>query len=168
MVLALTLGLVLAGMSGAWAGEKHRIGAGLHYWRTVDDIDVDSIDENGMAYLVTYQYVPAGILRAEIDLEIFPEDFGGSDEAVYAPQALLIVGGGLYAGLGIGVFYSDGDFAEDPFYILRAGLNLELLPNIFVDINGNYHFTDFDDLKDVSDKVDTDTITLGAAVRLAF
>ena len=59
-------------------------------------------------------------------------------------------------------------FADNPFYVLRAGLNLELLPTLYIDINGNYRVESFDKIKDAEDDIDTDVITLGAAARLEF
>jgi opacity protein-like surface antigen len=151
------------------AGE-HRIGGGAHYWRTVEDLDDSDfdIDEDGLAYLVSYQYVAGSFLKLEVDLEIFPDGVGGIQETTYAPQALLLLGSGLYGGIGIGTFYVDNEFADDPFYVLRAGIDLELLPNLRLDINANYHFTDFESIETVDDDIDTDTITLGAMLRLVL
>ena len=57
---------------------------------------------------------------------------------------------------------------NEPFFALRAGLNLELLPRIFVDISANYRFNDTAELKDEDTDIDTDTIFLGAALRFAL
>lgn len=56
----------------------------------------------------------------------------------------------------------------DPFFGLRAGFDIHLLPYIFLDINANYRFEDWDDISDVDEDISTDTITLGAAVRIQF
>ncbi len=69
---------------------------------------------------------------------------------------------------GIGGYYSDGKFKEDPFFAFRAGLDLEVLPVLSVDINVNYRFEKWDDLSAEGKEIDTDTITLGAAARLMF
>jgi hypothetical protein len=63
---------------------------------------------------------------------------------------------------------SDGDFADDPFYALRAGLNLELLPSVFVDISANYRFNDSAQFEGDDTDIDTDTVFLGAALRFAL
>ena len=166
-ILKIIGALCLFSVGQAMAGE-HRMGGGAHYWRTIDDLEEDDfdIDEDGVAYLASYQYVAASMLKLEIDLEIFPEDFGGSDEVVYAPQVLALLGAGIYGGIGIGTFYVDDEFADDPFYSLRAGIDLEVLPSVRLDINANYTFTDFDSIKTVDQDVDTDTITLGAMLRI--
>jgi hypothetical protein len=74
----------------------------------------------------------------------------------------------LYAGAGIGMMYMDSEWADDPFYALKLGLNLELLPSVFLDISGNYRFNDEDEISESKTNIDTDTVFLGAAVRLGF
>jgi hypothetical protein len=48
-------------------------------------------------------------------------------------------------------------------------MDFDILPKITLDINANYRFTKWGELKDEDDKIkmiDTDTIMLGAALRL--
>ena len=162
VMMALVMGLTMA--SGkAWAGE-HRIGAGANYWVAVDDIDDDSIDDDGFSYLVSYQYW-MDFLGVEVDMEILPDRFG---ETASAPQAYLLLGGTIYGGVGIGLVRADGSFADDPFYALRAGLNLELLPSVFVDISANYRFNDSAQFEGDDTDIDTDTVFMGAALRFAL
>ena len=166
--IALTLVVVVSvvGTQSAEAEVHHRIGGGVHYWTALDDIDVDDVDESGLAYVISYQLRPASLIKFGIDLEMLPEDFGGAPDPVYAPQAYVILGGGIYAGLGIGGYYTDGEFAEDLFYNLRAGLDFALLPLLYLDINLNYRFEEWDDIKTVDEDVSSDTLTIGAALRL--
>jgi len=164
--MALVLVALVGVVSQAQAEVHHRIGGGVHYWTALDDIDADDVDEDGFAYLISYQLRPASLIKFGLDVEMLPEDFGGAEDPVYAPQAYVIIGGAIYAGLGIGGYYTDGDFAEDPFYNLRAGLDFCLLPFIYLDINANYRFEEWDDIKTVDEDISTDTVTLGAAVRL--
>lgn len=140
----------------------HRIGGGVNYWVSVDDVEVDDVDEDGFSYLATYQYKP-GVLGLGADVELLPDRFG---EDTYAGQAYLILGEGIYAGAGIGIVYADSEFADDPFFSFRAGLNLELLPGLLVDVYGQYRFESEEDLDDSATDIDTDTIYLGAALRL--
>ena len=164
--LAIVLTLSLLATTSATAEVKHRFGVGAHYWTALDDIDVDDVKEDGVAYLVSYQLRPASLIKFGLDVEMLPEEFGGTAENVYAPQAYVILGSTLYAGLGIGTYYTDGEFAEDPFYNLRAGIDLCLLPFIYLDINANYRFENWDDIGALDDKISSDTITLGTAVRI--
>ncbi len=165
MILAAMGVLTLWGVEQARAEESgHRIGGGANYWTTIDDVDADNIDEDGFSYYVSYQY-RGDLLGLEVDVEMMPDALG---DDVLAPQAYLIVGGDIYAAAGVGWLYVDDEFADDPFYALRAGLDLELLPAINVDIYATYRFSPDIELDDAVDDIDTDTIFLGAAVRIGL
>lgn len=171
----LAFGIVLAfgimGLAG-WqspASAEVRIGGGIHYWTALGDIEVNDveIDESGTSYLASVQWVPDGLFKFEGNLEYFTEGFGGGNAGALSPQAFVLFGGGLYGGLGIGVTYNDdleGNDISDPFYTARIGLDIEVLPNIHVDINANYLFNAFSDI----DGADEDSITLGAIGRIAL
>ena len=164
MMLCLSL-LALAMTARAGENDNNRLGVGAHYWTTVDNLEDHDVDRRGFSWLGSYQYWPS-LLGVELDVEWFPEGYAGAVKDVYQPQAYLLVGKAIYAAAGIGGYYSDGDWGDKPFYALRAGLNLELLPSLYLDINGNYRFEDWSNLN--GSDIDTDTITLGAAARLAF
>lgn len=159
--------MVLAGVTGS-ASADHAIGAGANYWRTMDDIrDNPEFDRDGVSYYLSYQYRPVPVLFLEAQLERLPDGFMGVGEPVYAPQAyvgakLLF----LYGAAGIGKYYSDGEWADEFFYALRAGVDLTLLPFIHLDINANYRFTDWGEVN--GENIGTDTLMLGAAMRLVF
>jgi hypothetical protein len=164
----LIVGLLLFAAAVVGAGEatagEYRLGGGVNYWVAIDDIDHEDVDENGMGFFASYQYWES-LLGIELDLEFLPDRFG--DSAV-SPQAFMLIGRGIYAGLGIGAVYSDGDFADKAFYALRAGFNFELLPGIYTDIYGIYRFNDTAELDNINEDIDTDTVFLGAAVRFSF
>lgn len=162
----LALALTLLTATSATAEIKHRFGVGAHYWTALDNIDVDDVKEDGFAYLVSYQLRPASLIKFGLDVEMLPKAFGGAAKSVYAPQAYVILGNTLYAGLGVGTYFTDGDFSKDPFFNLRAGLDLRLLPFIYLDINANYRFEEWDSIKSLDEDISSDTITLGAAVRI--
>lgn len=146
-----------------FAGD-HRIGGGANYWVAIDDIDTDDVDDDGFSFYGSYQYW-MGLIGLELDLEFLPDRFG---ESAVAPQAYALIGKAVYAGIGIGTVYSDDEFADEPFFALRAGLNLEILPGVFADIYGNYRFNDKADFDNDEKDIDTDTIFLGAALRIAL
>ena len=158
-VLALLLAPAHAGPS-----LGHSIGGGGHYYRTVDDVKITDIDEDGVGWYISYQYRGSQTGALEIDFEFLPDGFAGAEEDVYAPQLYLIGGEGFYGGIGIGWYYADSEWADDPFYALRMGVNFELGPGLFLDINGNYRFTKWD--TDITRDIDTDTVTLAAALRV--
>lgn len=143
---------------------EHRIGGGVNYWVAVDDVDIDDVDDDGFSYLASYQYWP-GLLGFEVDLEILPDRFG---ETALAPQAFVLLGRSIYGGAGVGIEYRDGDFADQPFFAFRGGLNLELLPGLYGDFYALYRFNDSADLDDENTDIDTDTLFFGAMVRLAL
>ena len=158
--------LVLLCASAAGAGS--RIGAGLTYWYALDDIDFGDFDRSGASWFLSYQSKGAYLIGWEADFEMMPEGFMASPEKVYAPQAYVIAGTSLYAAAGMGWYYSDGDWADQPFYALRAGMEMALIPGLVLDLSANYRFTDWGNLKDEDINIDTDTIMLGAALRLGL
>ena len=146
------------------AVAQHRVGGGVNYWVMLHDVNVKDFDDKGLSYLASYQY-RMGLLGFEGDLEVMPNR--GEHTAV-APQAYVLVGDTLYAGAGVGINYADGEFADDPFFALKAGLNLELIPSLFTDISLNYRFSKKEELKNKNTRIDTDTVFLGAAVRFGL
>lgn len=163
------LGAILMGACLAVpAAAGQRIGAGAHYWRTVDSLDNDSFDRDGVSYLITYQGEVIPLVKYQTDLEIYRRGYAGSRYTVYAPQALAIVGGWVYGGVGIGILYADSRFANKPFYLLRAGLDLPILPRLRLDINANYHFSEWRGINRTAKDIESDTITIGGALRFAY
>lgn len=159
--------LVAAALPAAAAAGEHRIGFGYHYWKTVDDLDdFADIEDDGYASVLSYQYLPGGLIRFEAAVEYFDEGYGGSPEEAFSPQVYVLVGRFVYAGVGVGMTRSDafgsGDDWSDPWYAARAGLDILLLPRLHLDINANYRANAFEDLEDA----DTDSLTFGASVRL--
>lgn len=153
--------------SSAVAQTHHRAGLGLHYWKALEDVEFSGIDEDGLAWVISYKLATSSMLKFQVDLEVLPKNYGGSDHRVVAPQAFVLAGSGIYAALGLGMHYTDGDFADRPFFALRTGLDFELLPSIYTDVNINYRFENWD-FDEVRDKISMDTLTLGAVVRFQF
>lgn len=148
--------------SALFADSTHSLGLGAHYWRVIDDLGSD-FDDSGISYLAAYRY-SNGLLSIQPELEVFPKEFGGGTEEFYSPQILAILGDRIFAGVGAGILYSDGEFADSPFFMFRAGVGLLSLGPVTLDINANYVFTDWGDLS--SSDINSDTITLGAMVRV--
>ncbi|HMO05936.1 MAG TPA: hypothetical protein PKC67_13435 [Kiritimatiellia bacterium] len=166
--LTVVVGSLLAFIMSGNPAEAVRLGIGANYWQTIDSVDVDDFDEDGLSWVASLQFELASYSKIELGVEWYEAGFGGAAKDLYAPQAFFILGKGLYAGIGIGGYYTDGEWADDPFYALRAGLDVEILPNISLDINANYRFQTWDDLSDDGKDVDTDTVILGAAIRFGF
>ena len=143
--------------------HRHRLGGGVNYWVALDNLE-SNIDDDGFSYFLSYQSRP-DLIGWDFTLEFLPDRFG---EDAVAPQFHFILGRGIYAAAGAGWMHRDGSFADDPFFSLRAGLNFQVLPGLFLDIFGNYRFNEEADLKDSDTKIDTDTIFLGAALRISL
>ncbi|HMO49528.1 MAG TPA: hypothetical protein PKE26_03600 [Kiritimatiellia bacterium] len=162
MMLGLTLGMAVFA-TDSYGGS--RLGAGVNYWVALDDVDVENVDDNGFSYYISYQHRGDHLLGFQADLELLPDRFG---EDAWAPQAYVVIGKSLYAAAGAGWVYSDGDFADEPFFALKAGFDLEIVSGLYLDLNVNYRFNDKADLEGEGTDIDTDTIFFGAAVRFGF
>jgi hypothetical protein len=164
-VLLIAVAMALGSTAAASAAE-HRFGIGELYWRSLDDLSSAGLKDNGVAPYLTYQYVPEGIFKFELDLEYYSKGFGGSDTVAYAPAAYVIAEFGIYVGVGAGVTVSDGleDNVSDPFYAARVGYDFAIIPRLHLDLNANYRADSFKELEDY----DQDSITFGAAARLTF
>jgi len=162
LLLTLTL-ILIAAPAGA---AEHRLGVGVHFWRTVDDFANDrftDVDDDGFAWVLSYRYDPQGLINFQVDLEYFDSGFGDSSEAALSPIAYVLLGNKLYGGLGVGVVTTRGIGIDvsDPFFAARVGYQIGLLPGIRLDVNANYRAGAFEDLRGVS----SDAVTLGAVVR---
>lgn len=142
----------------------HRIGLGFNYWKTIDTIGMD-VDSDGFSYIASYQYAPVWYLKIGTNLELFTS-LAGSENVVLAPELFVTAGGLFYGGVGIGSYYHSGDGFSDPFYMFRAGLDIPVLPRLFLDLNINYRFNDWKTLQ--WSEIDTETLRLGAAVRFVL
>lgn len=148
--------VIVAALCQTVSADPHRVGGGVHYWRAVTD-GVADFEASDLAIVISYQYATPALLKFGADLEIFT----GADETIFAPYVHALVGAGIYGGIGIGTAYYDGDFS-DVIFNLRAGLDLELIPSIHLDLNVNYPFDDFDQVSDF----DVDNLTLALVARI--
>lgn len=157
--------LALFFLSAPAPAVEHRLGLGVHYWRTIEELaDDPRIDEDGMAGVLSYQLAPVGIFKLQIDVEYFPQGFLGSAEEAWSPQGYLVLGRRWYIAAGAGWIYSESIEGElsDIFYAARLGADFLILPRTRLDINANYRAPSWEEL----DEADTDTITLGAVLRV--
>ncbi len=156
--------LILSLVPHVQAKSAHRIGVGANYWVAMKNIDIDDIDKYGFSVLGSYQYRQT-LLGFQADVEFLPDLFG--DDAI-APAAYLVLGEAIYAAAGVGMVYRDGDWADDPFFAVKVGLDLEVVRSLFLDIGVSYRFNSTVQIKDAVKDIDTDTVFLGAAVRIGF
>jgi hypothetical protein len=164
-------GIVAACAGGVYADAANRLGAGFEWWFTVEDPGAQLVDRNGPAIVVNYQFQPVPLLKFEADVDFMKRYYGGYSAAVMAPQAYALLGDFLYGGVGIGILYSDGDWADNPFYAIRGGVDLPLMPHLHLDVNATYQFMNWDPVKyrdDSQKDFDTDVVKVGASVRYEF
>ncbi len=146
--------------------SKHSLGFGAHFFRAINSLnDLSGLSEDGNSWLVSYQYMPRGLFRLEANLEYFPDGFSGSLDNAFAPQFFVLVGHGLYGGIGIGQTFANDlvDDATDPYYMARFGWELAILGAIGVDFQATYLFDNWDDVRGFN--INSDTLTVGAVVR---
>jgi len=140
------------------------IGGGLHYLRNIGDIDKDeSLDLSKDSFgLIGSLKKNFGMLSLDTQVEyIF--NYAGTDEGMVIPAAYLLAGNFIYGGAGIGIGHINGEWQSDPFYALRAGVNLPL-GGLSLDAYGTYLFWSDDDLKSLTGE-DLDSVTLAAVIR---
>ncbi len=129
--------------------------------------DAEDTDKKKLSIILSHRILPAGFLRFEADLDVVSEDLSASTEEVLAPQVYVALGSSIYAGLGAGILFSNGAFADKAFYSLKAGFDLELLPMIYLNLNANYRFDEWN-LNGIMEDIDTEAVSLGGKLRLQF
>lgn len=158
----IVVSLTLAGTFAATAQAGPRLGGGVQYLKTLGDIkDTPEFDSNAFGFLGSYQYATR-LFKIEGDVE-WILDFGGSNKSLIQPQAYFLVGGLIYGGAGIGIGYFDGNWQEDPFYALRAGVDLTL-GGLGLDAFAQFRFQDTEVFEDFGSQ-NLNSITFGAVVR---
>lgn len=160
----LLLILVTAG-AATDAGAGMRVGAGVHYLRTVGELkDAEGIDENAIALLGAVKY-KGGLFSVEGDLEVIP-DYIGSSETMWQPQAYVFIGGLIYGGVGAGIGYLSDFGWQDPFYALRAGVDFMAGP-VDLDVFASYRFQKAKDLSALGED-DLNAVTFGALINFGL
>jgi hypothetical protein len=159
----LSLGLFLVAPAAA---IENRLGLGIHSWRPASEVldDPSAEDESDLAAVLSYQLVLFRPLKLEVDVEFFPNGFGGSGEEAWAPQALIVVGDRFYAAVGTALIYSE-DFEgnlSDTIYIARLGIDLPVFSRLRLDVCADQRAGEVSGLTEA----DGDTITFAAVLRL--
>ncbi len=160
--------VLLAGVSSVLA-DGFEIGVGANYWYSIEEVEDQAFDRDGLGWMITSRVPLAKYLAIGLEIEQTPENFAFLEDKLYMPAAYAILGRGIYIGLGVGTYYYDGDFYSDVWYALRAGLEVPILTrHLVLDVNVNYRVEEWSGIKEADDFVDSDTLMIGAAIRLAF
>jgi len=166
-LIVLLMGSTL--MAGA-ANAGGSLGAGIHYLRNLGDITDDGavdLNQNSVGLIGSYQY-DMRMFKVEGNVEyIF--DYVGTGHPMWEPSLYGLFGLGalpLYAGAGIGIGYTDNQWQQNPFYALRAGVNLPL-GKMGLDLFATYRFQSDTDLKNLTGE-DLDSLTFAGVLRFGM
>jgi hypothetical protein len=162
LITLLVIVTIVATAGGAFAAGVS-VGGGIHYLRNLGDIDESGVDLNKNSIGILGSIMAnLAVLKLEGQVE-YINDYAGSDESMWIPQGWALLGSLLYAGAGIGIANFDSEWQDDPFYGLRAGVNLPL-GSMGLDMYGTYLFWNDDAFEDVTGE-DLDSITFAAILR---
>ena len=155
-------------VSSAGVAESNPwLGGGIHYLRNLGDITSDGdidLNQNSVSILGSYKY-DLGLIGVDGQVEyIF--NYVGTDKAMWQPSVWGVVGNFFYGGAGIGIGYTDGDWQNNPFYALRAGVELHL-DKLALDVYASYRFQSDADLKNLTGE-DLDSLTFAAIARFGL
>jgi hypothetical protein len=152
------------------ANARGSLGAGLHYLRNLGDITdngVNDLSQDSFGLIGSYQ-LDMRMLKIEGNVEyIF--DYVGTGNEMWEPSVYGLLGLGalpLYAGAGIGIGYTNDEWMQNPFYALRAGVNIPL-SKIGLDFYATYRFQSDTDLKNLTGE-DLDSLTFAGVVRFGM
>ena len=169
LVIVAIAAIILAHEAKAAYRGGFELGAGATYWYSIDEAKDQSFDRDGLGWMVSSRFPLSDFFAIGLEVEQSPDNFVFLDKHLYLPSAYAILGNGIYGGIGLGTYYYDGDFYGDVWYALRAGFKVPILADSLVlDVNVNYRVENWDDIKDAGELVDTDTLMIGAALRLVF
>ena len=165
LALLLLLGTALGTATPA-AAIEHRLGLGIHEWKPASELlkEPQDGDESDLTVLVSYQLVLFRPLKLQVDLEFFPNGFGGSGEEAWFPQGSIVVGDRFYAALGAGSVYSEAleGSLSDVIYSARLGIDIPILPRLRLDVSADHRAPDLSGLGEV----EAETVTFAAVVRV--
>jgi len=151
MLLAITPVLFLASMA---TESQAGLGVGIHYLKTVDEMESTSgFDSSFLGFLAAASYSP-GFINFEVDVEYIPNY--AFDKDLIQPSIYAFLGNHIYGGFGVGIGHFNGEWADDPFFDLRAGLKVMVF-----DFFASYRIQDLDELNDLESE-DLNAVTFGA------
>lgn len=119
------------------------------------------------ATVFSFKLNPRNLLQFTAEMDLLPQDLTADPESVLLPQMFVAIGDDLYAGLGTQYLIENGVLIDDPQFSLRAGVDLEILPYIFLDISADFRFDDWRELNE-EDALANGEVVWGGALRIQF
>jgi hypothetical protein len=160
------LGAALLLAAGPVAGIENRIGIGVHLWTPAGELRENplAMDENEVTGLVSYQLVLCRPLKLQVDLEYFPNGFGGTGIVFVFPQGFIVLGDRWYLAGGAGWFYSTRILGKtsDVVYLARVGTDRPIRPRLHLDVFAERRAPEVNGLT----RFDEDTFSFAAVLRL--
>lgn len=133
------------------------LGLGLHYLNTVGDMkDAEGFDSDAFGFMGGFSF-GSSLINFEADVEWIPNYAFEKD--MWQPQAYAFIGTFIYGGVGIGIGHINGDWQDNPFYALRAGVKIAML-----DIFTSYRFQKWAAVENL-DSDDLNSLTFGAMLK---
>ena len=143
------------------------IGVGPRVYKTIDSLP-KQFDESGLGGAIDVTVGLSEWLSGQVGLAVFGDGYAGSEEEVLSPQALLLVGQDLYAGVGVGILYSDADLADSPFPIIRAGGKFGLTEGIDLDLSLSYELGNWEGVNDFDEDEESDVLVAAFTLRFGL
>ncbi len=169
-ILFISLIVLIAAMPAVGAEELYRLPTAV----TISKLELMDLRINDFnpaaeqqAAVFSFKLNPRNLLQFKAEMDLLPQDLTVNPESVLLPQMFVAVGDDLYAGLGTQYLIEDGILIDDPQFSLRAGVDLEILPYIFLDISADYRFDDWRELKE-EDAFSKEDVVWGGALRIQF
>jgi hypothetical protein len=161
------LGLACFLATAPAAAIENRLGVGVHLWKSAGDLWAHpaGADEHDLTALLSYQLVLLRRLKLQLDVEYFPNGFGGAGVVALFPQGLVVVGDRWYVAAGAGWVYSNRQVEgnlSDVIYIARLGVDLPVRARLHFDLCAQQRAADVSGLAEVGE----DTVTFAAVLRL--
>ena len=147
---------------------RHRPGIGVRYRQPLEGSESEMLSRDGASWSLGYQFAWHHLFRADAALEIIPWNFAGEKPIILAPQASVLVGAGLYAGAGMGVFLSANGVVDRPFLTFRAGFEPEFQPALFLDLAVDYRTITWTEEVPFSTSAPLDNLAFSATLRYEF
>lgn len=143
------------------------LGVGLRYFQMTDSLPKPFKDRGGGGFINWRTYF-TDWFGAMAEVDVYVDGFAGTRNEVLSPQAFLVLGRPVYAAVGGGYLFCDGDLSDDPFLALRLGAQGPLTTWFMYDISVSYEFAEWSGVNDVDDRFESDTVVIGAGLRVLF
>jgi hypothetical protein len=151
----------------AAARADSSLGFGIRAFRTVDDLE-KPFKENGLGGYVNWRAQLTEWVGGQLEFAVYEDGFAGSREEVVGSQAFLVLGRAFYGAIGGGYLYSDGDLADSPYLAARLGVQGALTTWFLFDVSLTYETAAWEGINEFDERFDSDTVVLGAGLRMLF